>query len=156
MSRKLLGMVKRALLWAPEKAKLIAFKSLCLPRLEYASAAWDPHTKKHVDQLETVQDQAIRFIAKIEGRKGLDDARKRHGLQPLANRRKTRRINLLMRILPDEEAHPVLSSTCDELTRSQINSGQCKQDRKRENDRGQLVQATINTTKAFSQGQSET
>ena len=38
-SRKQFGMIKKALYWVPEKARLTAYKSICLPHLEYASAA---------------------------------------------------------------------------------------------------------------------
>ena len=102
-AKQQLGMVKRALNWAPEKAKLVAYKSLCLPHLEYASAAWDPSSKKDITNIEAVQTQAIRFIACIKGRDGVPDAQSRLGLQPLDQRRKSQRISLLMNILSKEE-----------------------------------------------------
>ena len=43
-----LGIIKRALYWAPTNAKLLAYKTLCLPYLEYAAAAWDPSSKKDI------------------------------------------------------------------------------------------------------------
>ena len=46
-----LGIIKRALLyWAPTNAKLLAYKTLCLPHLEYAAAAWDSSSKKDIDR----------------------------------------------------------------------------------------------------------
>jgi len=48
LANKQLGMIKRALHWAPEKVKLMAYKSLCLPHLDYASAVWDPYTTKEI------------------------------------------------------------------------------------------------------------
>jgi len=42
VAKRQLGMIKRALYWAPKRGKLIAYKALCLPHSEYASAAWDP------------------------------------------------------------------------------------------------------------------
>ena len=41
-----LGIIKRALYWAPTNAKLLAYKTLCFPHIEYAAAAWDPSSKK--------------------------------------------------------------------------------------------------------------
>ena len=38
-ARKQIGMIRRALYWSPEWAKLIACKSLCLLHLEYVSSA---------------------------------------------------------------------------------------------------------------------
>ena len=61
-------MVKRALYWAPKRARLIAYKALCLPHLEYASAAWDPNCKKDGADLERMQIYAIRFITDAKGR----------------------------------------------------------------------------------------
>ena len=44
---KVFGLVKHTLYNAPIKVKLIAYKTLCRPLVEYAREAWDPHTKKH-------------------------------------------------------------------------------------------------------------
>ena len=79
-----LGIIKRALYWVPTNAKLLVYKTLCLPHLEHAAAAWDPSSKKvisdiHVKQL---QDQA----AGIKGRDGVEDAKTRLGLIPLHKR----------------------------------------------------------------------
>ena len=123
-------MIKRALYSAPEKAKLIAYKALCRPHLEYAAAVWDPSSKKAVVEIEQVQEQAVRFVAGIKGRGGSDEARSRLGLTPLQNRRKDLRLSLLMRILAKEEYHPSLSKSYEHLidqpttsvtTRSQSN-----------------------------------
>ena len=38
--------------------------SLVRPHLEYASTVWDPHHKTKIDKLETVQNQAARFVTK--------------------------------------------------------------------------------------------
>ena len=49
-----LGIIKRALLlyWALTNAKLFAYKTLCLPHLEYyAAAAWDPSSKKDISDI---------------------------------------------------------------------------------------------------------
>ena len=45
-------MIRSALYWAPEKARMIAYKSLCLPRVEYVSCAWDSFTNKEIKELE--------------------------------------------------------------------------------------------------------
>ena len=70
-----LGIIKRALYWAPTNAKLLAYKTLCLPHFGYAAAAWDPSNKKDISDIEQLQDQAVRFIAGIRGRDGVEDAK---------------------------------------------------------------------------------
>ena len=51
-ARGQLGMVNRALYWAPERARLIAYKVRFRVHLEYVSAAWDPTCKKGIADLE--------------------------------------------------------------------------------------------------------
>ena len=63
--RKQLGMIKKALYWRAEKVRLTASKSICLPHLEYASAAWDPNSNKDISSIEAIQVSAIRFIANM-------------------------------------------------------------------------------------------
>jgi len=50
------------------KATLIAYLSLCRPILEYADTLWDPTNKSACEEIEHVQNQAIRFIAKHKRR----------------------------------------------------------------------------------------
>ena len=42
---KVFGLIKHTLYNAPMKVKLVAYKTLCRPLVEYASEAWDPYTK---------------------------------------------------------------------------------------------------------------
>jgi len=55
-----LGFVSRTLYACPSHIKMIAYKSLVRPKLEYASTIWDPYTKKNIDKLESVQRRAAR------------------------------------------------------------------------------------------------
>ena len=55
-AKKQLGMIKRALFWAPQRAKLLAYKSPCMPHLEYAAAARDTINKGEITGLEQVQN----------------------------------------------------------------------------------------------------
>ena len=65
-----LGIIRRAIHWAPTNAKLLAYKTLCLPHLEYAAVSWNPSSKKDISDIKQLQDQAVRFIAGIKGRDG--------------------------------------------------------------------------------------
>ena len=113
-------MIKKALYWVPEKARLTAYKFICLPHLEYAYAAWDSNTNKDINSIEAIQDSAIRFIAN-RGRNDLEET-KRLDLAPLANRRKNCRVNLLLKIVCSGNNHPTLSSSYEELTKPNLNS----------------------------------
>lgn len=54
--------LKRQNLWnCPRNGKETAYQALVQPTLEYASAALEPHYKKHIDTSETVQKEAARF-----------------------------------------------------------------------------------------------
>lgn len=57
-----LGLLRHRLKNAPPDAKLLAYKTYVLPKVEYASVIWDPHYKKDKQRLEMVQRRAVRFI----------------------------------------------------------------------------------------------
>ena len=98
----------------PEKARLIAYKSLS-PHREYASTAWDPSSNKDITELEQVQNEAVRFISNVHGRDGIDDAKERLRLPSLQQCRCNKRVSLLMRILSNEERHPALSAAYEDI-----------------------------------------
>jgi len=57
-----LAFLRRNLSSCPKDIKLQCYKSLIRPVLDYAAAAWDPHTQTCISQLEAVQRRAARFI----------------------------------------------------------------------------------------------
>lgn len=114
-ANRTLGCIKYTLHGAPEKAKLLAYTSLCRPKLEYADVLWDPSDNASIEDLELVQNKAVRFIKNIKGRRGVTEARTSLGIQTLQERRKAHRISLLMRILSDQNKHDTLSADYDEI-----------------------------------------
>jgi len=56
-----LGLIKRNLWNCPGKVRETASTSIVRPKLEFASASWDPHYKEDVSTLERVQRKAARF-----------------------------------------------------------------------------------------------
>ena len=61
-ARQALGLIQRTLHAATPKCKAIAYKALVRPRLEYASTAWNAHTAKNTRLLESIQNNAARFV----------------------------------------------------------------------------------------------
>ena len=58
---QILGLIKRNFWFCNEEVKCTLYKSLVRPKLEYASAIWDPHYACDVNKLERVQRCAARF-----------------------------------------------------------------------------------------------
>lgn len=61
---KKLGYLRRVLAKAPKDTKLIMYKSLIRPIIEYASPVWNPHKQLEINKIESVQRKAIRFICR--------------------------------------------------------------------------------------------
>lgn len=98
----ILGMIRRTISHAPKDIKLLAYKSLCRPILEYASQVWDPYKNQDIKAIESVQKQAIRFISNLKGREhSITEHRKKLELDTLADRRKHARKSLLWKIITD-------------------------------------------------------
>ena len=57
-----LNVIRRTLHPCNPEVKKVAYVSLVRPKLEYASASWNPHTQNDTTRLEKVQRNAARFI----------------------------------------------------------------------------------------------
>ena len=84
------------------KVKLVAYKTLCRPLVEYASEAWDPYTKKLIEHLELFQNKAMCFVLNLKGICNMTEARENLGLETLSDRCKPASISLLMKIIADD------------------------------------------------------
>ena len=62
-----MGMLKRNLHSVLTKVKLIAYKTLCRPRMEFAVEVWDPTANKYIQMLEMVQNKAASFVSNLRG-----------------------------------------------------------------------------------------
>ena len=98
-----LGMIRRTLHSAPKRVKLMAYLTLCRPVLEYACQAWDPYLAGHIEQLERVQRQAVRFVCSIKGTGSVSEAIETLGLDRLEDRRRKARLRLMHQILEDSK-----------------------------------------------------
>ena len=61
-ANRTLGFIRRNLGGCPEDIKSRAYTTLVRPQLEYGSCVWDPHTQKHISDIEGVQRRAARFV----------------------------------------------------------------------------------------------
>jgi hypothetical protein len=100
---QILGFLKRTLFQAPKKVKLLAYKTLVRPILEYGCQVWDPVKKCDINLLEAVQKKAVRFICNIKGRQqeSITSLTLELGLDPLEWRRYQSRMTLFHRVLVD-------------------------------------------------------
>ena len=99
---RILGLLKHSLHNAPQNVRLLAYKTICRPLLEYAAEIWDPVTKSQTTQLENIQSKAIRFVKNIKGRDtSVTDSKIEAGLFSLQKRRTLQRISLFCRVTSD-------------------------------------------------------
>ena len=59
---KTLGLFQRTLYAAPPQVRQTACEVLVRPTLEFATVAWEPHTKTGIQTIERVQRSAVRFV----------------------------------------------------------------------------------------------
>ncbi|KAK3104780.1 hypothetical protein FSP39_009959 [Pinctada imbricata] len=63
-ANRTLGFIRRNMRGCRKQARVAAYQGLVRPTLEYACAAWDPWSSKHIHQLEKVQRRAARFVTR--------------------------------------------------------------------------------------------
>ena len=63
-AKQKLGLLYRSFHQADQKTLTHLYKSLILPKLEYCSCVWDPHTALLIDSLESVQSFAAKLCSK--------------------------------------------------------------------------------------------
>lgn len=94
-----LGFLKRRLRGASSEVKLHAYKTMIRSALEYASIVWDPYLKKHIQKLERIQRQAVRFIfSKYSRHESVSNLLTSAGLESLETRRRIARLKYLYQL----------------------------------------------------------
>ena len=114
-------LLHRNLSGCPVQLRERVYISLIKYRLDYASAIWDPHLKKHINCLEAIQRRAARFTTQDFGRTSsvsrmLEDL----GWLPLKERRRDIRLSLVFQVIKGKVAVPVedILERADSRTRS--------------------------------------
>ena len=57
-----LGLLRRILSGCSAEVKARAYNTFVRPKLEYASCAWNPYTKRNIAKIEMIQRRAARFV----------------------------------------------------------------------------------------------
>ena len=109
-----LGIIKRALYWAPTNAKLLAYKTLPPSFWVCSSCLGHKQQERHIRHRTTPRPSSAVY-SWIKGMDGAEDAKTRLRLIPLHKRRRGQRLRLLMRILAKEERHSSLSESYNEI-----------------------------------------
>lgn len=105
----MLGYLRRNFSTAPCGLKLQIFKTLTRPKLEYATAVWDPSYDNLVTSIELVQNNSVRFILCNYDRTASISAMKTSlALPSLASRRKVSRLTLFHKLYHHSFLHDQL------------------------------------------------
>lgn len=91
--------LKRSLRHSSCDTKLIAFKTLVLPILEYANIVWDPFTQSNINKLERVQNKAVRFIFNRYDRVSVSGLVAKANLKHTSARNKIARLRFMFKIV---------------------------------------------------------
>ena len=104
-ANRVLGMIRRNLYPCHWETKIKAYKTLVRPNLEYACTVWDPYQQTLIDQLESVQRRAARFVFNDYSRYSSVTAMlHKLGWEPLSTRRECMRLTMLHKIQRGEVA----------------------------------------------------
>src|SRR5664279_266711 len=102
-----LNFIRRNIYHCSPEAKALAYTSLVRPHLEYAAAAWDPHTARDTVQLEKVQRRAARFAKKDFRRTtSVTQLLADLGWGQLADRRRVARLSMMFKAVHGLTAIP--------------------------------------------------
>ena len=95
-ANKSLGFVRRNLYPCSESTKRLAYVTIIRPKLEYATAVWDPYRQEQIASIEAVQRRAARFIKRDYNRtSSVTEMVQSLDLDLLEDRRKAHRLNIL-------------------------------------------------------------
>ena len=107
-AQKTLNMVKRTLKNASQTTKSHAYKAIVRPKLEYASAVWDPHTKSEINKIAKIQNRAARWVTNNYSQySSVTQLQNQLNWPPLHSRRLASRLTIFYKILHFKIAIPL-------------------------------------------------
>ena len=93
-----LAFLRRNISCCPRPIRLIAYKTLIRPQLEYAAKVWDNTVKARTSAVETIQRRAARFVmGNYDRRSSVTNMLNELSLETLKNRRKQAKLATLYR-----------------------------------------------------------
>lgn len=101
-----LGFLKHHLKHTPSHLRKLAYITLIRPKIEYASAIWDPDQDYIIKNIEALQNRAVGFIFSDYSRNTSVTSLKLHAqLEVLSCRRKIARLSLLHKLYHHKSLH---------------------------------------------------
>lgn len=91
--------LKRSLRNASSDTKLLAYKTLILPILDYANIIWDPYTAVNLRKVERVQNKAVRFIFNSYGITSVSQLVARASLKQISARNRICRLLFMFKLV---------------------------------------------------------
>lgn len=117
-ANRLLGYLKRNFSSISSSLKLLLYKTLIRPKLEYAASIWDPHQEFLVTGVEAIQNRSARFILSNYHRTASVSYMKSTLFLPnLSLRRKILRLSLFHKIYFHAHLHNFLLSAPSYISR---------------------------------------
>ncbi|KAK7110963.1 hypothetical protein V1264_014752 [Littorina saxatilis] len=102
-ANKTLGFLRRNLKVCSSLTKMLAYKTMVRPILEYACTEWDPHSDRLITTLEKVQRRAARFVTnRYHNTTSVTDMLTLLEWPTLQQRRRCARLAMLHKILNDQ------------------------------------------------------
>ena len=112
IARRQIGMIKRALYLAQERARLIAYRPLC-PQIYNMVPVLQTFLQKRSRHLKWCKIQGVKMICSLKTRRYECQRKISTGGVELSAQKLSR--HTLSLILSKQEAHPALCSSCDDM-----------------------------------------
>ena len=99
-ANRTLGFIRRNIKTKMSRVRETAYNTLVRPQLEYASAVWDPHTDRRINQIEQIQKRAARWtVSNFDRQASVTRIIQELGWRTLAQRRADARLCLFYKVI---------------------------------------------------------